>query len=127
MRTRLLNTGELPKAVAASCAVPLMFHPVKIGSRLFYDGGVFHKTGLNAKDPDERILCVFLESEGLTGFYERKVTFKGFTPKHKILNFKKLPRVSFHTLERGVVAYEEALQRARRALNLPAAHFLVEA
>ena len=34
------ETGSIPIAVHASCAIPGIFQPVKIGNRLFIDGGV---------------------------------------------------------------------------------------
>lgn len=126
MQTKFLDRGNLPQAVVASCAVPLMFHPVKIDGRLFYDGGVIHKSGINMIDPDERILCVFLESEGLSGVYERKTTFHKLSKNHKVLRFKKLPKVDFYSLRGGDAAYSTAYERARSAIRQPSEHFLIE-
>jgi len=45
-RSSLLDVGPLPLAVAASCAVPLLFHPVTIDGVAYQDGGVVDRTGL---------------------------------------------------------------------------------
>ena len=36
----LLNKGYLPRAVAASSALPTLFNPVKLGDSIFIDGGI---------------------------------------------------------------------------------------
>ena len=47
----LIDSGDLPEAVAASCAIPDLFKPVVAGKganrRLYADGGVSDRTGLN--------------------------------------------------------------------------------
>ena len=40
----LLTSGDLPRAVAASCAVPRLFAPVRIGAELYADGGAVDRT-----------------------------------------------------------------------------------
>lgn len=116
-KTRFLDTGSLPQAVAATCAVPLMFHPVKIDKKFYFDGGIFRKSGMRNDDANERILCVYLESEGLSGVYEKKISFKTLSEHHKVLRFKGLPRVAPHTLGNGELALNEAYRRACLALD----------
>ena len=41
----IITDGDLPEAVAASCAIPYIFQPVQVGSRRYADGGVIEKTG----------------------------------------------------------------------------------
>ena len=36
----VLNKGYLPRAVAASSALPTLFNPVKLGDSIYVDGGV---------------------------------------------------------------------------------------
>ncbi len=43
---RLLRSGPLPEAVAASCAVPGLFAPVDVGGAAYADGGVADRLGL---------------------------------------------------------------------------------
>lgn len=35
-----ITEGSLPKAIAGSCAVPLIFYPVEFGDMLLFDGGI---------------------------------------------------------------------------------------
>jgi len=44
----LLTSGSLPDAVAASCAVPYLFQPVRRGGEVLRDGGVVDRTALTA-------------------------------------------------------------------------------
>jgi NTE family protein len=117
MKTLFMNTGSLPQAVFASCAVPGMFHPIKIGKRYYYDGGVFNKAGINYEKSEERILNVFLESNGLTGIYERKTSFAKLKDHHRVLRFPNTPRVNFRALETGVQAYNTVYSRTQNAFD----------
>jgi len=47
-RARVLSSGPLPQAVAASCAIPWIFMPVDVGGEVFQDGGAVDRTGLTA-------------------------------------------------------------------------------
>jgi NTE family protein len=115
-KTDFLRAGPLVPAVVASCAVPVLFHPVRIGRRLYLDGGLFEKPGFRAA-PGERVLCAFLESRGLAGAYEWKGSAKRFGGIHKALRFQNLPAVRPHALRSGVQAFDSAYGRTRAALN----------
>lgn len=43
-KPRLLTSGPLPEAVAASCAIPWLFAPIRIGETWFADGGTVNRT-----------------------------------------------------------------------------------
>lgn len=47
-RPALLTSGPLPEAVAASCAIPRLFAPVRIGAAWWADGGLADRTALTA-------------------------------------------------------------------------------
>lgn len=116
-RTTFLKNGPLPKAVVASCAVPVLFHPVRIGRRIYLDGGVFHKSGLNLAHPEDRTLSVFLQGDGPSDAYEWSRNLGKIGPAQKVLRFKKLPRLHYNSLEKGELAYSEAYRRTKEALN----------
>jgi NTE family protein len=118
MKTRFLSTGPLPKAVVASCAVPLLFHPVRIGAHLYLDGGVFHKSGIHLEHPEERTLSVFLLNDGLADSYELGKSLGKLGPQQKVLRIKDLPQLNYNSLERGPLAYEAALKRTKAALEM---------
>jgi NTE family protein len=117
LRTCFLEQGSLPRAVLASCAVPLLFHPVRIGSSLFVDGGLFHKSGISPSSLKERVLCVFLQGDGLSDAYELQRSLGRLGAEHKVIRFKSLPRLNYSSLERGKTAYEEAYRRTQEAMG----------
>ncbi len=118
-KTRFLREGSLPRAIVASCAVPLLFHPVRIGKKFYFDGGVFHKSGINHQNPQERILAVFLQRKGVTEAYELRRNLPRLSKNQKILRMQGLPNLDYNSLERGKDAYAEAYRRGREALSLP--------
>ena len=117
LRTQFLYQGDIARAVVASCAVPGMFHPVRIGGRFYLDGGLRNKSGIQSED--ERVLCVYLESAGAAGWYERKTTFPQLKSGHKVVRFTEFPRVSYDSMDRGPEAHQNILQRTRLALEVP--------
>jgi NTE family protein len=63
-RTRVLDTGDLGAAIQASCAVPLLFHPVAIGGRSYLDGGILDRPGLAGMPESEpRVLFHHIASK----------------------------------------------------------------
>jgi NTE family protein len=118
-RTCFLREGSLPKAVAASCAVPLLFHPVKIGRSLYTDGGLFHKSGVPPVAPRERNLCIYLHGDNWRMPFRQKSLSEGLSGGQRVWGFRGLPSVSYHCLERGPEAYEQAYRRAKATIDLP--------
>jgi NTE family protein len=59
--------GDVPDAVTASCAIPGVFKPVRIGDREYVDGGAWSVTNLDAAPVSRgtRVLC--LEPTGALG------------------------------------------------------------
>src|SRR5690606_16792403 len=47
-RVEAISRGSLSTAIRASCAVPLLFRPVRHEGRLLVDGGVVDRAGLTA-------------------------------------------------------------------------------
>jgi NTE family protein len=45
-RASILNSGPLPEAVAASCAIPIIFAPIVIDGVSYQDGGAIDRMGL---------------------------------------------------------------------------------
>ncbi len=116
-KTEYLKAGSLPLAVAASCAVPVMFHPVKIGNTYYYDGGVFDKAAIKPEHADERILGVYFDSPGWGGVYERRKIIHKMSSQQKMLHFTHLPKVNFYNLSGRDEAFKAGYMRARLALD----------
>lgn len=126
-RTHFLAEGSLPRAVVASCAVPLLFQPVRIGARLYIDGGVFHKSGLQLSNPRERILCIYIQSNRLMDSYEKGRGFVRLEKAQRVVRFQQLPNVDYNSLGTGRKAYAAAYKRSLKALDQPLAGMITEA
>lgn len=116
-RTRFLEQGDLVEAVVASCAVPVMFHPVRQGFRLYWDGGIFNKAGVNPRKTKNRTLCIYLESQGVSGVYERRLDRLPSRDNLRILRLGGLPRVNPNRLHEGPAALEAAYKMMDRHLE----------
>jgi len=111
-RTRVLERGELALAVCASCAVPLMFHPVWIERRPHLDGGIADRPGLAGMPHGTRLLFHHIASRSpwrTAGAMQIPTR-----PRMATLAIQGLPRVHPFALQRGRVAFD----RARRATEL---------
>lgn len=118
-KTRVLETGELATAIQASCAVPLLFHPVWIDGRPYSDGGIRDRPGIEGVPRSERVLYHHLVSRSPW----RRATDPQLIPPSReglvTLGFESLPRVGPYKLHVGRDAYEEAKRRMVRALAEP--------
>jgi len=117
-RPRALAVGNLPAAVHASCAVPIMFHPVRIGRRIFVDGGVSDRPGVVAMPPG-RVLFHHLASRSP---WRRRGSSALDLPRRSglvSLVIEGLPRVHPFALEAGRRALVAARAATRAALDQP--------
>ena len=66
---RLVTSGDLSRAVAASCAVPGLFAPVRLDDgALYLDGGAVDRTFLalhKAWRPERRAVCHLVKDDGV--------------------------------------------------------------
>jgi NTE family protein len=71
-------SAEVADAVCASCAIPWVFAPVRIGDREYVDGGAWSVTNLDAAHagPGTRILCLD-PTAGLGGRDRRMAALRG--------------------------------------------------
>ena len=54
--TEILDTGDLPRALRASAAFPLLFQPVRVGDGLYLDGGIDDRPAFAPLGDGERTL-----------------------------------------------------------------------
>ncbi|HSN15156.1 MAG TPA: patatin-like phospholipase family protein [Anaeromyxobacteraceae bacterium] len=116
-RTEVLRDGPLAPAIHASCAVPLLFQPVRIGERRYLDGGVTDRHGLAATGPGERVLYHHLTSRSP---WRRKDSPALRIPEREGLSavaLEGLPRSGPFKLHRGLEAMERAAAGMRAALD----------
>jgi len=121
-RTAVLARGELATAIRASCAVPGMFHPVWIGRRPYWDGGILDRPGL-AGAPPGRLLFHHIASRSPW----RAALALPRRADLVALVLGDLPRAGPFRLEHGRRAMQLAREATLRALDRPIADGLVEA
>jgi NTE family protein len=118
-RTVVLSAGEIAPAIHASCAVPLMFHPVRIGSRFYVDGGVADRPGLAGVPGEERVFYHHLASRLSLGKAAERRNAIPRRPGLFALVLDGLPRPHPFDLGPGVRAMVDAYARACVALDRP--------
>ena len=113
-RTHVVTRGELAPTVVASCAVPLLFHPVRHDGRWLLDGGIRDRPGL-AGARGERVLVHHLTSR--SPWRTSLPVPRG--PTLVALMLDGLPRSGPARLEAGVAAMSLAREATLRALEAP--------
>lgn len=119
--TRVLTHGDLASAIHASCAVPVMFHPVWREGRLLSDGGIADRPGLAGVDAGERVLYHHLASRSPWRRRNSPALRLPERDKLQALCFDELPRSGPFQLDRGRDAMRLARELTSRALHRPLA------
>jgi NTE family protein len=116
-RTTVLRGGDLAPAIHASCAFPVLFQPVRIGRRLFLDGGVADRPGMAGAGAGERVRHHHLASRSpwrRPGSPALRVPER---PRMQAVAIEGLPRLGPFRLEAGPEAMERAAAGMREALG----------
>jgi NTE family protein len=119
-RTAVLRRGPLAPAVHASCAAPVLFQPVRIGARLYSDGGVKDRHGLAGAEGDARVLYHHLTSRSP---WRRATSPALRVPERaglRAVALAGIPRCGPFRLAHGPAAMERAAAGMRAALAGPA-------
>lgn len=118
-RTRALREGALAVAIHASCALPGLFHPVRVDGGLYSDGGIADRPGVAGVSEGERALHHHLTSRSPW----RSVGSTSLTPPRRAglvsVGVEGVTRVNPFALDRGMRAFAEAEAGLRRALDRP--------
>jgi NTE family protein len=117
LRTVVLRSGPVAPAVHASCAAPVMFQPVRIGARLYLDGGILDRPGLQGTNPGERVLFHHLTSRSPWRRRNSPALRVPARPDMHTVAIDALPRLGPFRLERGREAMERAAEGLRAALS----------
>ena len=114
--TFVITEGCLADAIYVSCAVPILFQPLRIQDRLSADGGVLDRHGMLGAESGERIFYHHLKSRSpwRKNSPALKVPPRG---NMQALVIDGLPRLGPFQLGLGPVAYEKGLAGARLALE----------
>jgi NTE family protein len=115
-RVLVLDSGELAPAICASCAVPLLFQPVRLRGRLLVDGGVLDRHGI-AGLPAGRLLYHHLASRSPWRRRNSPALRPPARPQTTSLIVDGLPRLGPFGLAGAAQAYVLAHRAAQRALD----------
>ncbi len=118
-RTRVLDRGALVPAIYASCAVPLMFHPIFDAGRPLWDGGLLDRPGLAGVPTGARVLYHHLASRSPWRLRNSPALEVPARPNLAAVVLRGLPRVGPFALELGPVAYRAAREATLVALDRP--------
>lgn len=117
--SRVIDRGPLSDAVRASCALPVLFHPVRIEGRSYLDGGILDRPGLDGMPSQERrVLFHHLSSKSP---WRRTLD----VPRREgmvTLAIEGLPRSGPFRLDLGRRALHAARDATRRALDRVVPH-----
>jgi len=116
-RARVIDRGPIAPAIHASCAVPLMFHPVAHAGGLLVDGGLVDRPGLRGLRGAPRVLFHHLASRSPWRRRRSRALEVPRRPGLSALVIEDLPRVGPFRLAEGPRALERALAATRRALD----------
>jgi NTE family protein len=115
-RTVSLKTGPLAPAICASCALPGMFHPVRLGGRTYLDGGVADRPALADLPQGRAVLYHHLESHSPWRLFGVEVPSReGMVT----LVLNDLPRPGPFHLERGRFAFDQVRARTMALMDAP--------
>ena len=108
-QTARLSNGKLEPAIRASCALPFLFRPVRVGFRFYLDGGVQDRPGFSALDVDERTLFHHLPHSSIwSGIHGDEAEVLRSSSSRNVFQINDLPKVNPFQLERGHQAMELA-------------------
>jgi NTE family protein len=113
-RTHVLSSGDLTAAIHASCAVPVLFHPVPIAGLCYLDGGILDRPGLAGMPESEpRVLFHHIAAKSA---WRTKLAVPR-RPGMVTVVLEGLPRSGPFRLDAGRAAFRAARAAMKRALN----------
>ena len=117
-QTTVLRSGAVAPALQASCALPLMFQPVRVDGRLYLDGGILDRPGLAGASAAERVLLHHLPRSPAGDPASRLPDLRAWRQIQPVA-IGGLPRVDPLRLDRGRRAIDRAADGLRAALDRP--------
>jgi len=117
LRTRVLSSGDLARALYASCAVPFMFRPLWHLGGLLVDGGLRDRPGLRGVPEGQRVFYHHIMTRNSRS--HRRDDIPRFSGRQDLvaLAIPRLPRPGPEALELGAAAWSAAREATLRALD----------
>lgn len=117
-KTKVLTSGSVAKACRASCAVPLLFQPVRIDGRLYWDGGVLDRPAVKGlADSEHPIVYHYLDAEGWVSNYEDTRFYKKHHAEPFFLKTLKIPASGPNKLHVGPEVIEYTYKESLKWLS----------
>lgn len=116
-RTEVLRTGALAPAIHASCALPVLFQPVRHEGRVLLDGGVLDRPGLDGVEANTRVLHHHLSSRSPWRSAEDPALVPPKRAGLVALVIDGVPRTGPFRLSEGARAFDAARKATERALS----------
>lgn len=116
-KTRVFSKGPLAACLYASCAVPLLFQPMRIEGHLYLDGGIGDQPGWAGVPEDARTLHLYVPERRLWPLRGYRPTRLGRRANTCSVILEGLTAVGPYSLKRGVRAYHEAREAMQTALR----------
>lgn len=119
--TRVVQSGDLIRAIRASCAVPGLFHPVWMGARPALDGGLRDRPGIQGIAPGDRVFYHHLVDHGVPLAQQKRDLLRQIPrrPNMASLAIFHLPRLGPNKLSARMEAFEKAYEATCEALQRP--------
>ena len=116
--THVLERGSLSEGIYASCAVPLLFHPIKINMGFYLDWSIKDRPGLSGISDNARVLYHHILARHTVG---RPKKLSRPIPRQNMMTVvvQRLEPVNPFRLENGKRALLQAHYAMRRALEKP--------
>ncbi len=117
LRTRVLCSGDLARALYASCAVPLMFRPLWHLGGLLVDGGLRDRPGLRGVPDGQRVFYHHIMTGNSRSDRRDGIPHASGRADLVALAIPRLPRPGPNALELGAAAWSAAREATLRALD----------
>ncbi|MGB5591588.1 MAG: patatin-like phospholipase family protein [Gammaproteobacteria bacterium] len=119
LKTRVLASGDFADSVYASCAVPLMFHPIRSHGGWLVDGGLADRPGLASIEQGRRVLHHHISNRSPWRTGHSAAMQAPRRNNMVTLVIDGLPQPGPNALNLGRQAWHAARLAARRALRMP--------
>lgn len=118
-RTQVIDDGDLVPAIYASCALPVLFQPLRQEGVWLMDGGIRDRPALAGVGENERVLIHHLASKSPWRRASDPALIPPCRAAGSTLVLDGIPRCSPFRLQRGSQVIELACAATQRALSLP--------
>jgi NTE family protein len=124
--TRSFRRGTISEVVYASCCVPLLFQPIRIGNSLYLDGGLSDRPGLAGVPVGSRTLCHDLRSSWpYPNPQQRFRRILDQRPHAVAISVNGIASVHPGSMERGRLAFDQTRASIHKALGRPVGNRLM--